>query len=166
MLVRQYVSKGVCRCWHCRVSTAWPWELIDSHGVGTFVCPFTTGRGIGTETCEMDNVFLPEYDSLYEYIYIYIYIIYIYTYTYNCVLGSLISDVTCNYVSADGGKRWSVVACPSRELVVLYRMLTSFTCYVLTFMFKMLFLFLTASLGYFVHGFCFSNNGLNMLPWT
>ena len=33
------------------------WELIDSYGAGTVVCPFTTGRGIGTETCEMDNVF-------------------------------------------------------------------------------------------------------------
>ena len=34
---------------------------------------------------------------LYIYIYIYIYI-------YNCVFGSLISDVTCNYVSAGGGR--------------------------------------------------------------
>ena len=34
MLGRQYVSKGVCRCWHCR-----GWELIDSHGTGTVVCP-------------------------------------------------------------------------------------------------------------------------------
>ena len=32
-------------------------ELIDSHGAGTVVCPFTTGRGIGTETCGMDDVF-------------------------------------------------------------------------------------------------------------
>ena len=29
--------------------------------------------------------------------------IYIYIYIYNCVFGALISDVTCNYVSADGG---------------------------------------------------------------
>ena len=36
------------------------WELIDSHGAGTVVCPFITGRGIGTETCEMDNVFPPD----------------------------------------------------------------------------------------------------------
>ena len=36
------------------------WELIDSHGAGTVVCPFTTGRGIGTETCGMDNVFPPD----------------------------------------------------------------------------------------------------------
>ena len=25
---------------------------------------------------------------------------------------------------------------------------------------------LTTSMGCFVHGFCFSNNGLNMFPWT
>ena len=109
MLGRQCVSKGVCRCWHCRVSTAWPWgwELIDSHGAGTVVCPFTTGRGISTETCEMDNMcFLLTTFSLgwtlmivCTSIYIYVYI-----YIYNCVFGSLISDVTCNYVSADGGR--------------------------------------------------------------
>ena len=28
----------------------------------------------------------------------------VYIYIYNCVFGSLISDVTCNYVSADGGR--------------------------------------------------------------
>ena len=33
-------------------------------------------------------------------------------------------------------------------------------------MFGMLFLILTTSLECFVHGFCFSNNGLNVLPWT
>ena len=63
MLGRQYVSKNVCRCWHCRVSTARDrggWEVIDSHGAGTVVCPFTTCRGIGTETCQMDNVFPPD----------------------------------------------------------------------------------------------------------
>ena len=70
------------------------------------VCPFTTVRGIGTETCGMDNVFAPDdlkfgldtYDSLYECIYIHI-----------TVFGSLISDVACNNVSADGGRdglRW------------------------------------------------------------
>ena len=42
-----------------------------------------------------------------------------------------------------------VVACPSRALVVLNRMLTIFACYVLTFMFGMLFLLLTTSLGCF-----------------
>ena len=36
------------------------WELIVSHGAGTVVCPFTTGRGVGTETCGMDNVFPPD----------------------------------------------------------------------------------------------------------
>ena len=97
--------------------------------------------------------------SVYIYIYNYIYI-YIYIYIYNCVFGSLISDGTCNYVSADGGKGWPVVACPSWALVVLYRMLTIFACYVLTFMFGMLFLFLTTPLG------CFLNDALNMLPWT
>ena len=40
---------------------------------------------------------------------------------------------------------WPVVAGPSRALVVLYRMLTIFACYVLTFMFGMLFLFLATS---------------------
>ena len=68
---------------------------ISSH-TGTVVCLFTTGRGIGTETGEMDNDELQfgwdTYDSLCEYIYIYI-----------CVY--LISDVTRNYVSADGGRR-------------------------------------------------------------
>ena len=59
--------------------------------------------------------------------------IYIYIYVCVCVF------VTCNYVSADRGKGWPVVACPSRALVVLYRMLTIFACYVLTFMFWMLF---------------------------
>ena len=43
------------------------------------------------------------YYSLYECMYVYIYI-YIYIFIYNCVFGSLISDVTCNYVSADGGR--------------------------------------------------------------
>ena len=36
------------------------WELIDSHGAGTVVCPFTTGVGVGTEICEMDSVFPPD----------------------------------------------------------------------------------------------------------
>ena len=36
------------------------WELIDSHGACTVVCPFTTGRGVGTETCGIDNVFPPD----------------------------------------------------------------------------------------------------------
>ena len=36
------------------------WEVIDSNGAGTVVSLFTTGRGIGTETGEMDNVFPPD----------------------------------------------------------------------------------------------------------
>ena len=59
MLGRQYVSKGVCHVAGI-VECLQPdrgWELIDSHGAGTVVCPFITGRGIGTETYEMDNVF-------------------------------------------------------------------------------------------------------------
>ena len=32
-------------------------ELIGSHGADTVVCLFTTGRGVGTKTCGMDNVF-------------------------------------------------------------------------------------------------------------
>ena len=36
------------------------WKLIDSNGAGTVVCPFTTDRGIGTETCGIDNVILPD----------------------------------------------------------------------------------------------------------
>ena len=42
---------------HCFVTCE---KIIDSHGAGTVICLFTTGRGIGTETCEMDNVFPPD----------------------------------------------------------------------------------------------------------
>ena len=80
MVGRQYVPKdvGVVRCLQ---PGRGGWELIDSHGASTVVCPFTTGRE-GTETCGMDNVFPPgslwfgsdTYDSLYECVYIYIYI--------------------------------------------------------------------------------------------
>ena len=139
---RAFVVAGIVECLQ---PDRGGWELIDSHGAGTVVCPFTTGRGIGTETCEMDNVFPPDdlkfgldtSDSLYECIFI-----------YNCVFGSLISDVTCNYVCWLG-KGWPVMACPSRTLVVLYWMLTIFACYVLNSMFGMLFLFSTTSLGCF-----------------
>ena len=72
--------------------------------------------------------------------------IYIYLHIYNCIFRSLIVDVTCNYVCWSG-KWWPVEACPSRALVVLCRMLTIFACCVLPFMFGMLFLLLTASLG-------------------
>ena len=42
---------------HCFVTCE---KIIDSHGAATVICLFTTGRGIGTETCEMDNVFPPD----------------------------------------------------------------------------------------------------------
>ena len=61
MLGRQYVSEGVCLAGI--VECLQPdrgWELNDSHGAGTVVCPLTTGRGIGTEIYEMDNVFPPD----------------------------------------------------------------------------------------------------------
>ena len=53
MLGWQYVSMefvvaGIVEC------------LQPAHGAGTVVCPFTTGRAIGTETCEMDNMFPPD----------------------------------------------------------------------------------------------------------
>ena len=35
-------------------------ELIDFHGADTVVCPFTTGKGVGTGTYGMDNVFPPD----------------------------------------------------------------------------------------------------------
>ena len=112
MLGPQYVSKGVCRCWHCRVSTAWPWRMgADWLPWCRYrvVCPFTPGRGIGPEPVRWTMCFLLTTSSLAwtlmivcasVYIYMYIYISYI----YNCVFGSLISDATCNYVSADGGR--------------------------------------------------------------
>ena len=44
--------------------SVWPnygmWELIDSHGAGTFVCPLNTGRGIGTEIGGWGNVLPPD----------------------------------------------------------------------------------------------------------
>ena len=97
--------------------------------------------------------------------------VYIYIYRerdidiYNCVFGLLISDITCNYVSADWGRdglwwpvllgHWMSYTGCWQALLVMYWLV-----------FGMLFLFLTSSLGCFVHGLCFSNNGLNKLPWT
>ena len=52
---------------------------------------------------------------------------------YNCVFGSLMSSVAYGCVSADWGREWPVVACPSPALVALGRMLTIFACYVLTY---------------------------------
>ena len=93
--------------------------------------------------------------------------VYIYIDIYNYVFGSLISDVTCDHLSADGGKGWPVVACPSRALVVLNRMLITFACYVFDFyVWDAVSIFNHLPRVIFVHGFCFSNNGLNMLPWT
>ena len=80
-----------------------------------------------------------------------------------CLNHYFITDACVFYTILKG---WPVVACPFWALDVLYRMLTIFACYVLTFMFEMLFLFSTTSLGCFVHRFCFSKKGLNMLPWT
>ena len=73
---------------------------------------------------------------------------------------------TCNYVSADGGKGWPVVACPSRALVVIYLMLTLFACYVLTYVWDAVYIFNHLPMMVFVHGLCFSNSVLNKLPWT
>ena len=47
------------------------------------------------------------------------------------------------------GEGMACVGLPFPALVVLYWMLTIFACYVLTFMFGMLFLFLTTFLGCF-----------------
>ena len=56
-LGRAFVVAGIVECLQ---PDRGGWELINSHGAGTVVCPFTTGRGIGTESCEMDNVFPPD----------------------------------------------------------------------------------------------------------
>ena len=64
--------------------------------------------------------------------------------------------------TACGGLPFSGTGCPIwcwQSLLVMY----------LTFMFGILFLFFYFSpppYDVFVHGSCFSNNGLNMLPWT
>ena len=67
---RTFVVVGIVECLQ---PDRGGWGLIDTHGAGTVVCPFTTGREIGTETCGMDKVFPPDdlwfgldtYDSLY-----------------------------------------------------------------------------------------------------
>ena len=61
---------------------------------------------------------------------------------------------------------WPVVACPSRALVVLCRMLTVFACCVLTCVWDAVSIFDHLPGMFFVHGLCFSNGGLNGLPWT
>ena len=72
---RAFVVVGIVECLR---SGRGGWGLVDSHGAGTVIYPFTTGREVGTETCGMDNVFptdglwfgLDAYESLYEYIYL------------------------------------------------------------------------------------------------
>ena len=59
-----------------------------------------------------------------------------------------------------------MVACPSRSLDVLYRMLKIFACYVLTYVWDAVSIFNHLPRMFLVHGRCFSNNGLNKLPWT
>ena len=54
---RAFVVAGIVECLQ---PDRGGWELIDSHGACTVVCPFTTGRWIGTDTCEIDNVFPPD----------------------------------------------------------------------------------------------------------
>ena len=54
---RAFVVAGIVECLQ---PDRGGWELIDSHGAGTVVFPFTTGREIGTETCGMGNVFPPD----------------------------------------------------------------------------------------------------------
>ena len=56
MSLRTFVVVGIVEC----LQPDRGWELIDSNVADTVVCPFTTGRGVGTETCEMDNVFPPD----------------------------------------------------------------------------------------------------------
>ena len=57
MSKRTFVIVGIVECLQPdRVG----WELIDSHGVGIVVSRLITGRGLGTETCRMDNVFPPD----------------------------------------------------------------------------------------------------------
>ena len=59
---RQYIPKDfvVVGIVECLQPDHGGWKLIDSHGAGTAVFPFTTGKGVGTETCGMDNVFPPD----------------------------------------------------------------------------------------------------------
>ena len=83
----------------------------------------------------------------------------------NCVFGSLISDVACNYVSAAGGRdglwgpalpgHWLSYTGCWQSLLVMYWLYVWDAVSILT-----------TYLGCFGHVICFSNNGLNMLPWT
>ena len=154
MLGRQYVSKVVCRCWHCRVYSltvedgSWstpmvptllsvPLQKVEEYApkpVGWRMCFLLT-------TSSLAWTLMIVCTSVYIYIYIYIYI-------YNCAFESLISDVTCNYVSADGGRdglwwpallgHWLSYTGCWQSLLVIYWL-----------MFGMLFQFLTTSRGWF-----------------
>ena len=55
MFRRMFVVVGIVECLQPERGGC---ELIDSHG--TVICPFTTGRGLGTETRGMANVFPPD----------------------------------------------------------------------------------------------------------
>ena len=113
---RTFVVVGIVECLQ---PDRGGWELIDSRGAGTVACSFTTGRGVGTETCGWTICFLLTTFSLAWTLMT----ICTSVYMYNCVSVSLLSNVTCNYVSADGGRDvlwWPALSMPSRALVVLY----------------------------------------------
>ena len=111
---------------YCIWSDSGGWKLIDSHGAGTFAPPIITGRGVGTETCEVDNMlicFLLMTSALvrmltlaaqFYAIYIKMSIWWDMWFVYRCL--------------TDGGGR-SNMACHFWTLVVLYRMLATFTWY-------------------------------------
>ena len=89
-------------------------ELIDSHGAGTVVCPFTTGRWVGTETCGMDNVFPPDdlyfgldtYNNLYDCICITVYLVPWYRTKHVIMCLLMGTGMTC------GGRPFSGTGCP------------------------------------------------------
>ena len=70
-----------------------PWESFSSH-------PPTQANPSPIST-HITTCFVRYKGSKYTVIYIYIYL---YLYIYNCVFGSFISNETCSYVSADGGR--------------------------------------------------------------
>ena len=91
--------------------------------------------------------------------------IYMYVFIYNCVSGSCIG-CTLYLCVCWWGKGWPVVACPSRTLVVLYRMLTIFTRYILTNVWDAVFTFIHLPRMFLSTDLPFANNGLNKMPWT
>ena len=58
------------------------------------------------------------------------------------------------------------MACPSRALIVLYRTLTIFACYVLTYVWDVVSIFNHLPRMFLSTDFALGNNGLNKLPWT